>query len=85
MALMDSYHNELDITYGTEDDVCLYCAKELMSSPNIAPEDNNAAYAEKHLKGKLAYKPIYKNKRRYLVICMDHLKKMVAEGEVNEK
>ena len=85
MALLDNFQSKLDITYGSEDDICLYCAKEFMNNPDIAPEDNDAAYVQKHLRGKLNYKPIYKNKRRDLVICLEHLKKMVVEADINEK
>lgn len=81
MAILERERNKLDITLGRDDDCCLYCIKELLSVPDILPENNNEIYAQEKLKGRLSGKPIYKNRRRNLVICMEHLKQMVKQGD----
>ena len=85
MALLKKEFDELDVDFGKEPDVCLYCVKDLLK--NVEPENNNIVYAEKELRGKLVGQRIYRNKRRNLVICADHLKKIVEKvstGEVEE-
>lgn len=83
MALLKKEFDELDVDFGKEPDVCLYCVKDLLK--NVESENNNIVYAEKELRGKLVGQRIYRNKRRNLVICADHLKqivKKVCPGEV---
>lgn len=83
MALLKKEFDELDVDFGKEPDVCLYCVKDLLK--NVESENNNIVYAEKELRGKLVCQRIYRNKRRNLVICADHLKqivKKVCPGEV---
>lgn len=85
MALLEKEFDELDVDFGKEPDVCLYCVKDLLK--NEEPENNNIVYAEKELRGKLVGQRIYRNKRRNLVICADHLKKIVEKvlpSEVEE-
>ena len=77
MAILEKEFNKLDVDFGKEPDVCLYCVKDLLK--NVEPENNNIVYAEKELRGKLVGQRIYRNKRRNLVICADHLKKIVEK------
>lgn len=85
MAILEKENDELDVDFGKESDVCLYCVKDLLK--NVEPENNNIVYAEKELRGKLVGQRIYRNKRRNLVICADHLKQIVEKvipSEVEE-
>ena len=85
MAILEKEFNELDVDFGKEPDVCLYCVKDLLKT--VEPENNNIVYAEKELRGKLVGQRIYRNKRRNLVICADHLKKIIEKvlpSEVEE-
>ena len=77
MAILEKENNELDVDFGKEPGVCLYCVKDLLK--NVEPENNNIVYAEKELRGKLVGQRIYRNKRRNLVICADHLKQIVEK------
>ena len=77
MALLEKENDELDVDFGKEPDVCLYCVKDLLK--NVESENNNIVYAEKELRGKLVGQRIYRNKRRNLVICADHLKQIVKK------
>lgn len=77
MAILEKEFDELDVDFGKEPDVCLYCVKDLLKT--VEPENNNIVYAEKELRGKLVGQRIYRNKRRNLVICADHLKKIVEK------
>lgn len=77
MALLEKEIDELDVDFGKEPDVCLYCVKDLLK--NVELENKNIVYAEKELRGKLVGQRIYRNKRRNLVICADHLKKIVEK------
>lgn len=80
MAILERESNKLDITLGRAEDCCLYCIKEFLSGPDISRENNNEIYAQEKLKGRLSGKPIYKNRRRNLVICMEHLRQMAKQG-----
>ena len=80
MAILERESNWLNITLGRDDDCCLYCIKELLNDSDILPENNNEIYAQEKLKGKLSGKPIFKNRRRNLVICMEHLRQMLKQG-----
>ena len=82
MALLEKEIDELDVDFGKEPDVCLYCVKDLLK--NVELENNNIVYAEKELRGKLVGQRIYRNKRRNLVICADHLKKIVEKVSPSE-
>lgn len=82
MAILEKEIDELDVDFGKEPDVCLYCVKDLLKS--VEPENNNIVYAEKELRGKLVGQRIYRNKRRNLVICADHLKKIAEKVNPSE-
>lgn len=45
MALLDNYQSKLDITYGSEDDICLYCAKEFFSNPRLKSRDCGVSHS----------------------------------------
>lgn len=82
MAMLEKEYDELDVDFGKEPDVCLYCAKELLKGAE--PENNNIVYAERELRGKLAGKRVYRNRRRDLVICAEHLKKIAEKVATDE-
>ena len=82
MAILEKEFDELDVDFGKEPDVCLYCVKDLLKT--VEPENNNIVYAEKELRGKLVGQRLYRNKRRNLVICADHLKKIVEKVSPSE-
>lgn len=83
MAILEKYHDFLDVDYGTDSDVCLYCAKEILNEVT-EPENNNMTYAEKKLSGSLIGQPVFKNRRRGLIICKKHIGEILVRIEAYE-
>lgn len=83
MAILEKYQDFLDVDYGTDSDVCLYCAKEILNEVT-EPENNNMTYAEKKLSGSLTGKTVFKNRRRGLVICKKHIAEILVRIEAYE-
>lgn len=83
MAILEKYQDFLDVDYGTAQDTCLYCAKEVLNKVKEA-ENNNMTFAEKKLSGELIGKPVYKNRRRGLVICRKHIEEILVRLSADE-
>ena len=83
MAILEKYQDFLDVDDGTAQDTCLYCAKEVSNSVKEA-ENNNMTFAEKELSGNLIGGPVYKNRRRGLVICRKHIEEILVRMGADE-
>ena len=83
MAILEKYQDFLDVDYGTAQDTCLYCAKEVLNKVKEA-ENNNMTFAEKKLSGDLIGRPVYKNRRRGLVICRKHIEEILVRLGADE-
>lgn len=83
MAILEKHQDFLDVDYGTAQDTCLYCAKEVLNNVKEA-ENNNMTYAEKKLSGVLVGKLVFKNRRRGLVICKKHIEEILVRLSEDE-
>ena len=78
MALMTKLENNLNVEFANENDVCDFCLME----ESIAREDTLAVSTvdlKKKLAGKLTGQKILKLRPVNIVICKNHLEKILQE------